>query len=90
MWTSLRPIVIALVGIETLAAIAYLLVFHEPGRSNAIANIVVDSLTLLVVALWVIFVLPAIVLVVRGRRIELALGLALAAIFVFAVSFVMI
>jgi VanZ family protein len=90
MWKSLRPIAIALVAIETLAAIAYLFVFHQPGRSNAIANIVVDSLTLIVVIIWVMFVLPAIVLVVRGRRIELALGLALAALFVFAVSFAMI
>jgi VanZ family protein len=88
--SSLRLITAALVAIETLVAIYYLAVFHQPGRSNAITNIVVDSVTLIIVAIWLVFVLPAIILVVRNARPELALGLALVAIVAFAASFVLV
>jgi hypothetical protein len=90
MWTSLRPLTTILVTLETLAAIYYLVVFHEPGRSNAIANIVVDSVTLIIAAIWIALVLPAIVLVVRNTRPELALGLALTAVVAFAASFAIV
>jgi VanZ family protein len=86
MWTSLRPITAILVAIETLVAIYYLVVFHQPGRSNAIANIAVDSVTLIVAAIWLVFVLPALILVIRNTRLELALGLSLAAIVAFAAN----
>jgi hypothetical protein len=46
--------------------------------------------TLIIVAIWLVFVLPAIVLVVRNARLGLALGLALAAIVAFAASFVIV
>lgn len=87
---SLRLLTTIVVALETLIAIYYVAVFHQPGRSNAIANIVVDSVTLIIGAIWLVLVLPAIVLVVRNTRIELALGLALAAIAAFAASFVLV
>jgi VanZ family protein len=90
MWTSLRLPTTILVALETLAAIYYLAVFHQPGRSEAITNIIVDSVTLIIVAIWLVFVLPAIVLLVRNTRPELALGLALAAVVAFAASFVLV
>lgn len=83
MWTSLRPITATLVAVETLVAIFYVAVFHQVGRSNAMANIAVDSVTLIIAAIWLIFVLPAIILVARNTRLELALGLSLAAIVAF-------
>ena len=89
-WSPLRLLTTALVTIETLVAIYYLAVFHQPARSDAITNIIVDGVTLVIVAIWLVFVLPAIVLVVRNTRPELALGLALAAVAAFAVSFVLL
>ncbi len=80
MWISLRPFTAALISVETLIALSYLVVFNKTGNSNAIANIAVDSVTAIVLGLWLIFVLPALVLVVRNERLELALGLAVAAI----------
>jgi len=79
----LRLITAVLVAVETLVAIFYIAVFHQAGRSNAVANIAVDSVTLIIGAIWLIFVLPAIVLVIRNTRLELALGLSLAAIVAF-------
>ncbi len=90
MWTSLRLITAALITVETLIALSYLIVFNKPGDSNAIANIVSDSVTAIVVGLWLIFVLPALVLVIRNTRLELALGLALAAIPAAALSFMIV
>lgn len=81
--SSLRPITATLVAVETLVAIFYVAVFHQAGRSNAMANIAVDSVTLIIAAIWLIFVLPAIILVARNTRLELALGLSLAAIVAF-------
>ncbi|MBS0231886.1 MAG: hypothetical protein JSR99_00185 [Proteobacteria bacterium] len=81
--SPLRLIAAILIAIETLVAIFYVAVFHQPGRSNAIANIAVDSVTLIIAAIWLIFVLPALILVVRNTRPELALGLSLAAIVAF-------
>jgi hypothetical protein len=86
--SPLRILTATLVAIETLVAIFYLVVFHQPGSSNAITNIAVDSVTLIIVALWLVFVLPALIFVVRDTRLELALGLALAAILAFAAGFV--
>ncbi|MBS0250150.1 MAG: hypothetical protein JSR78_03690 [Proteobacteria bacterium] len=79
---------IILVVIETLVAIYYIAVFHQAGRSNAIANIAVDTVTVIVVAIWVVLVLPAIVLVVRDSKPALALGLSLAAAVAFAANLV--
>ncbi|WP_414463201.1 hypothetical protein [Hyphomicrobium sp. DY-1] len=86
--SPLRIPTIILVAIETLVAIFYIAVFHQAGRSNAIANIAVDSVTTIVVAIWVVFVLPAIVLVVRDTKPGLALGLSLAAVVAFAANLV--
>ncbi|MET0407725.1 MAG: hypothetical protein ABW006_05095 [Hyphomicrobium sp.] len=82
----LRLITAVLAAIETVAAIFYLVVFHQPGESNAITNIVVGSVTVIILALFVVFVLPAIVLVARNERLELALFLVLAVIPAAAVS----
>ena len=84
--SPLRLITGILVAIETLVAIYYIAVFHQPGTSNSIANIAVESVTLIVAGIWVVLVLPAIVLVARNTRTELALGLALAAIVAFAAN----
>jgi hypothetical protein len=86
----LRPLTALLVALETLAALFYVLVFHQPGTSNAIANMVTGSVTLIVGGIWIVLVLPAIVLVVRNTRPELSLGLALAAVAAFAASFALI
>jgi VanZ family protein len=88
--SPLRPITVALVTIETLVAIFYITVFHQPGRSDAITNIIVDGVTLVIGAIWLIFVLPAIVLTVRDTRPELALGLSLGAILAFFASFLLL
>lgn len=82
--SPLRLPTIILVTLETLVAIYYVAVFHQAGRSNAIANIAVDTVTTIVVAIWVVLVLPAIILVARDSKPALALSLALAA----AVAFV--
>ncbi len=89
-WVPLRSLTAALIAIETLVAIFYLVVFHQPGTSNAITNIVVGSVTLIVGGIWVVLVLPALILVVRNTRLELALGLALAAIAAFAATYVIV
>ncbi len=78
--SPLRLLTFALISIESLIALSYLVVFNKTGDSNAIANIAVESVTAIVLGLWLIFILPALVLVVRNERLELALGLALAAI----------
>lgn len=77
--SPLRLPTIILVAIETLVAIFYIAVFHQAGRSNAIANIAVDTVTAIIVAIWMVLVLPAIILVARDSKPALALGLALAA-----------
>lgn len=88
MWTSLRLLTVILVIVETLVAVFYIAVFHQAGRNNAIANIAVDSVTAIVVAIWVVFVLPAIVLSVRDSKPALALGFALAAVVAFIANLV--
>ncbi|MFT3731464.1 MAG: hypothetical protein QM780_08590 [Hyphomicrobium sp.] len=88
--SPLRPLTAILVAVETLVALFYIAVFHQPGRSNAITNIAVDSVTLILAAIWLVFVLPAIILTIRGTRPELALGFALSAIAAFALSFVIL
>ena len=90
MWKPTRLITGILVAIETVVAIFYLVVFHEPGRSDAITNTIVDGITIIVVALYAIFVLPATILVIRDTRPELALILALGAVAAFVASFVVI
>jgi hypothetical protein len=87
---SLRPLTFALITIESLIALSYLIVFNKTGDSNAIANIISDSVTAIVLGLWLIFVLPALVLVIRNTRLKLALGLALAAIPAAALSFMIV
>lgn len=86
--SPLRLPTIILVAIETLVAIFYIAVFHQAGRSNAIANIAVDTVTAIIVAIWVVLVLPAIILVARDSKPALALGLALAAAVAFVANLV--
>ncbi len=86
----LRILTTLLVGAETLIALYYILIFHETGRSDAIANIAVASVTLIVSAIYAVFVLPALILVVRNDRLELALTLALAAIVAAGLTFILI
>jgi hypothetical protein len=86
--SPLRLPTIILVTLETLVAIYYIAVFHQAGRSNAIANIAVDTVTAIVVAIWVVLVLPAIILVARDSKPALALGLALAAAVAFVANLV--
>lgn len=86
--SPLRLPTIILVTIETLVAIYYIAVLHQAGRSNAIANIAVDTVTAIVVAIWVVLVLPAIILVARDSKPALALGLTLAAAVAFVANLV--
>ncbi|HML30227.1 MAG TPA: hypothetical protein PKE16_15615 [Hyphomicrobium sp.] len=88
MTTPLRLPTVILVAAETLVAIFYIAVFHQAGRSDAIANIAVDTVTAIVVAIWLLLVLPAIVLTVRDTKPALALGLALAAAVAFVANLV--
>ncbi len=90
MWTSLRLITAALISIESLIALSYLIVFNKTGDSNAIANIAVGSVTAIVLGLWLVFVLPALVLVIRNEHLERALALALAAIPAAALIFMIV
>jgi hypothetical protein len=87
---SLRLITAALVLFESLVAVSYVVVFNEPGTHNAIANTIAGGVTLIVGGLWLVFVLPALILVVRNERLELALGLTLAAIPAAALSFMLL
>jgi hypothetical protein len=89
MWTPLRLLTSILIAIETAVAVFYLIVFNQPGRSDAIANIVSDGVTAIVLGLWLIFVLPALVLSIRDKHPKLALAFALAAIPAAAVSFML-
>ncbi len=86
----LRLLTAVLVGLVKVIALFYLEIFHEPGRSDAIANIAVAGVTLIIAAIYAVFVLPALILVVRNERLELALALALLAIPVAAASFVIV
>jgi hypothetical protein len=88
--SPLRLLTAALIGVESLVALSYLIVFNTTGDSNALANIAVNSVTAIVLGLWLIFVLPALVLVIRNTRLELALGLALVAIPAVALSFMIV
>lgn len=86
----LRLLTSILIAIETAVAVFYLIVFNQPGRSDAIANIVTDGVTAIVLGLWLIFVLPATIMVVRNTRLELAMILALGAVAAFAASLVVL
>lgn len=85
----LRILAAVLVVFESAVALSYLVVFNQPGSSDAIANTIAGGVTLIVGGLWLIFVLPALVLVIRNERLKLALGFALAAIPAAAASFIL-
>ena len=75
----LRALTFVIGGLETIAAIGFLIILDPFAASDSLGRSIAQSLALILAVPYAALVVPALVLAARGRFLPLALTLSVAA-----------